>query len=141
MRINVPLTPGDIFDRLTILRLKGEHCQDKFGGNDVRANAVAIEFASIRNAFDAVAYGHMAAALPDDELQPHIDSLLTLNTELWQLEDRIRTAIVCGDISAIAEFATKIVETNDERSRVKSAINVLFGIGFTADDKQYKVNE
>lgn len=120
----VPVSCGELIDKITILELKVA----RLPSPDAVANATR-ELAALRQA---------AAALPAsaalDGLQ---QELLAVNRQLWDIEDAIRgkEAHQCFD-AAFIELARAVYRTNDERARVKRAINLLLGSGLV-EEKHY----
>ena len=76
--ILVPIAPGELIDKLTILRLKSERISDP----DKRAN-VLHEMAELQAVADA-------AVPADDRLVALWAELYAINAELWVIEDDIR---------------------------------------------------
>lgn len=114
--ILVPVAPGELIDKLTILRLKADRITDPAK----RAN-VLIE----QSALQAVA----DAALPDSvELAALWEALYRINAELWGIEDDIRACEAAGDFGpGFIRLARAVYRTNDRRAEVKKAINLALG--------------
>jgi hypothetical protein len=54
--------------------------------------------------------------------------LVTVNGELWDIEDRIRDCERAGDFgSGFVELARAVYHTNDRRAALKAQINQLCG--------------
>jgi len=124
--ILVPIAPGELIDKLTILQLKRENITDP----DKRAN-VAHE----QSVLQATASAH----LPDmPALQTLWDDLYRINGDLWVIEDDIRKCEARGDFgSAFVALARAVYVTNDERAAVKKKINLLLGSAIVEEKSYY----
>lgn len=123
--IMVPTSPGELIDKLTILRLKSEHMTDR----DKLANVHHEQ---------AVLTQIARAALPDnDDLQALWDALYEINADLWAVEDDIRACEARGDFGAgFVALARAVYVTNDERAAIKRRINLLLGSAIV-EEKSY----
>ncbi len=113
--ILVPISPGELLDKITILRIKSERIRDAVKLDNVRLELELLE----RTWRDACG----AADLATDE-----QALQSVNERLWEIEDRIREkeALRCFDAEFI-ELARSVYIENDERAAVKKRINVALG--------------
>ena len=109
----VPVSWGELLDKITILEIKAARITDPAA----RAN-VARELALLRDA--------AAPVLSQPGLAPLIDGLRRVNGALWDIEDDIRAkeAAACFDAGFIS-LARAVYRTNDERSALKRRINAL----------------
>ncbi|SEM59878.1 hypothetical protein SAMN04488003_10256 [Loktanella fryxellensis] len=123
--IMVPTSPGELIDKLTILRLKAEQMTDR----DKLANVQHEQAVLTRIA---------QAALPDsDDLQALWDALYEINADLWAVEDDIRACEARGDFGAgFVALARAVYVTNDERAAIKKRINQLLGSAIV-EEKSY----
>lgn len=123
--IMVPIAPGELIDKLTILRLKAELIADPAK----RAN-VLVEQAALQ----AVA----EVALPQsEELAGLWDGLYRINADLWQIEDDIRACEAAGDFGVeFIRLARAVYRVNDGRGDVKKQINILLGSAIV-EEKSY----
>ena len=114
MAILVPISWGELLDKITILEIKQERLSDPAK----RANVVAELQALI-----AVRDG--GARLPDDAAALMAD-LRSVNTELWDIEDAIRLCEAAGDFGdRFVQLARSVYITNDRRAALKRAVNLL----------------
>lgn len=114
--ILVPVAPGELIDRLTILQIKLERIADPAG----RAN-VAYEHALLTEVADRT-------IPPAEGLAPLRDELAAINAALWDIEDGIRACDAGGDFGAkFVALAQSVYRTNDRRAAVKRRINLLLG--------------
>jgi hypothetical protein len=64
-------------------------------------------------------------------------ALLAVNTRLWAIEDRIREMEAAGAFGpAFVALARSVYHENDERGRIKRAINLALG-SEVVEEKQY----
>jgi hypothetical protein len=64
-------------------------------------------------------------------------ALAAVNQRLWTIEDRIRENDAKGDFGpGFVALARSVYRENDERVRIKQAINALLGSGLV-EEKQY----
>ena len=123
--ILVPVAPGELIDKLTILRLKSERIDDA-----AKLANVAIE----QSALTAVANQSIPKS---DELQRFWDELYQINADLWVIEDDIRICESRDDFGPeFIRLARAVYQTNDRRAAVKKQINVLLGSALV-EEKSY----
>ena len=124
--ILVPISPGELLDKITILRIKAARMTDAQKLTNVRAELDAL---------DATwkASGAAAAAVADDEA-----ALQKVNEQLWDIEDRIRELEREKRFDAeFIELARAVYITNDERAAIKKRINSALGSRLV-EEKSYK---
>ncbi|SLN32226.1 DUF6165 family protein [Pseudooctadecabacter jejudonensis] len=123
--ILVPTSPGELIDKLTILRLKEERIADA----DKVAN-VRVEKAALMD----TARQH----IPDTpQLQALWDELYRINADLWVIEDDIRECEKAQDFGqTFVRLARAVYVTNDKRAEVKKNINLLLGSALI-EEKSY----
>lgn len=117
MRVYIPVSAGDLIDRITILRIKKSAIPDR------RAVANVVQeldhLLAIRNCFPPLSSA--AIRLRERALFRH-------NRVLWRIEDRLRALEAKKNFgSAFVAAARRIYRTNDERARLKREINDLAG--------------
>ena len=113
MEIQVPIAPGELIDKITILEIKAERITDARKLANVRS-----ELAQLVRVRDAI--------LPrSDWLDEATSKLKALNGELWEIEDRIREHERRGDFGlGFVELARAVYLCNDRRAAIKREINV-----------------
>ena len=121
----VPVSAGELIDKITILRLKSERIGDASRLVNVRRELQALERVA-------------AESLPDaNGLEGLIGELQAVNTRLWEIEDSIRDCEAAGDFGPqFVEFARAVYITNDRRSEIKRRINMLLGSAIV-EEKSY----
>lgn len=108
----MPISPGELLDKITILRIKSVRVSDAAKLVNVRRELGLLEQAR-------------QAALPDDaQLGVNEAQLEQVNAALWDIEDRIRAheAMQRFD-AAFIELARSVYIRNDERAAIKQRIN------------------
>ena len=123
--ILVPTAPGELIDKLTILRLKGEKITDTAKLVNVRHEQKVLSQIAERT-------------LPDsDALKQLWDQLYKINGELWVIEDDIRACEARNDFGpGFIALARAVYVTNDQRAAVKKEINLLLGSDIV-EEKSY----
>ena len=124
--ILVPISVGELMDKITILEIKSERIK-----NPSQLENIARELSALR----AVRLGGVDRALLD-ELGA---DLKRVNAELWDVEDAIRECDARGDFGdAFIELARAVYRLNDDRARLKKAINLASGSRLV-EEKSYKI--
>ena len=123
--ILVPTAPGELIDKLTILRLKSEKITDLAKLANVRHEQAALQATA-------------DAALPASaELLALWDQLYQINAALWVIEDDIRDCEAQADFGPdFIRLARAVYVTNDQRAAVKKQINLLLG-SVIIEEKSY----
>jgi hypothetical protein len=107
----VPVSWGELIDKLTILEIKRE----RIGGAGARAN-VEREYALL--------HGAASAALGRPEVSRLARALKAVNERLWDIEDAIRRKEAEADFGpGFVELARSVYLQNDERASLKRKIN------------------
>ena len=125
--MKVEVSNGELLDKLTILELK-------------LTNIVDLQkLSNIQKEHDELS--HLADQLFDsygEELKNLYKKLTEINSELWTIEDDIRECERNKDFgSDFVSLARAVYFTNDKRSDVKKAINLLTDSGFV-EEKSYE---
>ncbi len=125
MEIVVPVAPGELIDKITILRLKSERISDPAKLAHVRHELAVLMDVAVR----AVPTMPEVVAL---EVELH-----AINARLWDIEDAIRAADARGDFGpAFVALAQAVYRTNDRRAEVKKRINLVLGSAIV-EEKSY----
>ncbi|HKF10366.1 MAG TPA: DUF6165 family protein [Xanthobacteraceae bacterium] len=123
--ILVPISVGELMDKITILEIKSERIK-----NPIQLKNIVHELEALR------------AVRLDDIDRTMLDELSAelkrVNAKLWDIEDAIRDCDARGDFgSAFVELARGVYRLNDERSRLKKAINLASGSRLV-EEKSYR---
>jgi hypothetical protein len=121
----VPVSLGELFDKISILEIKLERISDpEKRGNISKERNILVEIVSERK--HPVGLSELRKALRK------------VNEELWEIEDEIRLCEKNKDFGArFVELARSVYITNDLRSKVKRDINLLCGSSLI-EEKSYK---
>ena len=113
--ILVEVAPGELIDKITILRIKTERITDP-----VKVKNVSVELDVLQKA---------QATLPaSEELDQLTEQLKAVNEELWVIEDDIRDCERSQDFGdTFIKLARAVYHTNDRRAALKKQINELLG--------------
>ena len=114
--ILVPLSPGELLDKISILEIKSELMTEP----DQLAN-VRSELALLRDIW--------ARSVGEDEnLRALHAQLREVNAKLWKIEDEIRAKERAGEFDGeFIELARSVYITNDSRSQIKKELNQRLG--------------
>jgi len=127
--IKVPISPGELLDKITILRIKSRRMTDSQKLANVRRELAALEETWSASAF-------AQAGSPD--VQADVDALLGVNERLWVIEDEIRDKERAQAFDAeFIRLARAVYVENDERAAIKRRINVTLGSGLV-EEKSYR---
>jgi len=112
--IKVPVSMGELIDKITILRIKAKKISDP-----AKLKNVGAELAALTSVCEA-AHLDLDHALVSD--------LESINLKLWQIEDEIRDKERCKEFDqTFIALARDVYKVNDQRFAVKAAINRAFG--------------
>jgi hypothetical protein len=124
-QILIPVAPGELIDKITILEIKAERMSDP----EKLAN-VAVEL-DLLNQVCEDSLGE------DAELAALAAALKEVNGRIWDLEDVIRDCERRKDFGEVfLDTARKIYRTNDERAAIKKHINLALGSAIV-EEKSY----
>jgi DNA polymerase IIIc chi subunit len=124
--ILVPISPGELLDKITILRIKAARMTDPQKVQNVRLELDLLE-RTWRESGSAVP----EVAADEAELQ-------RVNEALWDIEDQIRDKELAQAFDGeFIELARAVYVTNDERAAVKRRVNVTLGSRIV-EEKSYK---
>jgi hypothetical protein len=126
MNVNVEISIGEFFDKITILEIKRERISD-----DQKLLNINKELDALNTLLQSLPFSRT-------DVQQEYDELKTINEKLWVIEDDIRDkeAAKAFDQEFI-ELARSVYFTNDRRSDVKRAINLKLGSDFI-EEKSYE---
>lgn len=123
--ISVPVSFGELLDKISILRLKSERIDDPQKLAHVRS-----ELAVLQRIWSA----HPASAIDVAEL---IADLQAVNLRLWIIEDDIRICERLQDFGPhFIALARSVYRENDERARIKRELNLRLG-STLVEEKSY----
>ncbi len=124
--IQIPVSIGELADKLSILEIKAERIEDA----GKRAH-VQVELEGLR-----ASWAPLAAHQP--ELAAAKDDLRAINERMWDVQDALRAKEAAQAFDAdFIELARSVARHNGDRIQVKNAINRLAGSRFI-EEKQYQ---
>jgi iron only hydrogenase large subunit-like protein len=122
---HVPVSWGELIDKITILEIKTQRLSDE----TARANA-RKELRLLQDIAGEV--------LTRKETEILTARLRALNLALWEIEDGIREHERAGDFGpAFVELARSVYRRNDERGQLKREINLALGSELI-EEKSYR---
>jgi hypothetical protein len=117
MRVYVPVSAGDLIDRITILKIKMDEIPDSEAV--ARIGDELEHLTAIRNCFAKLS----SPAIAEKEM-----SLQEANKALWDAENRVRALEAKNDFGAdFVASARSIYRGNGDRAKLKREINELAG--------------
>jgi len=108
----VPISPGELLDKITILRIKSARVRD------------AQKLANVQRELQLLENTRLTSLPADAQLRDDEAELERVNTQLWDIEDRIREHEALQRFDAgFIELARAVYIRNDERAAIKHRIN------------------
>ena len=126
MNVNVEISIGEFFDKITILEIKKERI------------ANAEKLVNINNELDGLndLLGQLSFSRAD--VADEVSELKKINEALWVIEDDIREKESQKAFDdRFIELARAVYVTNDKRSEIKRDINLKLGSDFV-EEKSYE---
>ena len=124
--IKVPISPGELLDKITILRIKSQRMTDPQKVRNVRA-----ELDALQETWSSSAYARI-------DIAADIEALQTVNERLWVIEDDIRDKERAQAFDAeFIGLARAVYVENDQRAAIKKRINVTLGSSIV-EEKSYR---
>ncbi|HET9835630.1 MAG TPA: DUF6165 family protein [Rhodanobacteraceae bacterium] len=124
--ISVPVSFGELIDKLTILEIKSERIADP------------AKVANVRDELDLLGATWKENPASATDISAERAELKRINEALWEIEDEIRLKerAQAFDVRFI-ELARAVYHTNDRRAAVKRAINEKLGSRLV-EEKSYQ---
>lgn len=114
MNINIPVSLGELIDKITILEIK----QDKIKDSEKNKN-ITFELNLLNDKLNSFP--------SNNELVDLKNKLKEVNTELWDIEDQIRICEKRNNFDReFINLARNVYITNDKRFEIKNKINKKF---------------
>ena len=126
MNVNVEISIGEFFDKITILEIKKERISN------------AEKLVNINNELDGLNALLQKLPFTRDDVAGEVSELKKINEALWEIEDDIRdqeSQKAFGE--RFIELARAVYITNDKRSDIKRDINIKLGSDFV-EEKSYE---
>ena len=120
MKIDAPISLGELMDKISILWIKKDKIIDKN-----KLNLIKDELNLLNKSIDQIINQEKDRKI---EILSLMDDLKKINSELWDIEDKIRECERKNFFDqTFIELARSVYLTNDKRSKIKSEINKTFG--------------
>lgn len=124
--IQVPVSFGELIDKITILEIKSERIEDP------------AKLANVRRELDALNATWLASPAAATDIGAARAELKAVNERLWVIEDEIRLKEANQAFDAeFIRLARSVYFENDERARIKREINTALG-STLVEEKSYK---
>ena len=129
-QILVPVSPGELLDKITILRIKSARMSDPEKLRNVRG-----ELDALQATWSASGYSHAEVAA---DVAADVDALMAVNERLWVIEDDIREKERAQVFDAeFIRLARAVYVENDARAAIKRRINLKLG-STIVEEKSYR---
>jgi hypothetical protein len=122
----VPVSPGELLDKITILRIKSRRIHEPDKLRNVRLELDALE---------TTWAGSRPAGI---DVEAEVQALMAVNERLWVIEDDIRDKERARSFDPeFIRLARAVYVENDERAAIKRRINLKLGSGII-EEKSYR---
>lgn len=120
MNVFIPVSPGELIDKITILEIKKRRVKDKG-----KLKNIIFELTELRKILNGIYRENKRASANIKKLK---NNLLTINKKLWDIENEIRLKESGNKFDTeFIDLARSVYITNDKRSEVKNKINTTLG--------------
>jgi len=121
----VPVSPGEMLDKITILRIKSQRMSDPNKLANVRLELNALEATWKSSAYASI------------DVDGEMRALQAVNERLWTIEDAIRDKERAQAFDAeFIRLARSVYIENDERAALKRRLNLKLGSSLV-EEKSY----
>ena len=111
--ILIPISPGELLDKITILQIKAERIADP------------VKVANVKTELDMLSKVWSETVEVDTEITALTAELKSVNEALWEIEDDIRDEERGKRFGErFIELARAVYVTNDERANAKKKVNL-----------------
>jgi len=123
--ILISVSPGEVLDKITILRIKSARIGD------------AAKLANVRRELELLERTWAASPYAGHDVHADTEALEAVNARLWDIEDRIRDKerTRCFDAEFV-ELARAVYFENDARAAIKKRVNLALGSAIV-EEKSY----
>ena len=124
--ILVPVSPGELLDKITILRIKSARMTD------------AAKLANVRHELQLLEQTWRASVPAGVTVAEEERALQAVNERLWDVEDRLRDLEAAKRFDGdFIELARAVYINNDERAALKKRVNTKLG-STLVEEKSYR---
>ena len=115
MIVNIPISLGELIDKISILLIKEKNISD-----EKKLSKIREELSLLKKTLNH--------KINDNNIKNYLNKLVEINTKLWKIEDDIRDCERSKKFDKIfIDLARSVYITNDKRSEIKNEINKKFG--------------
>jgi hypothetical protein len=124
--ILVTVSPGELLDKITILRIKSTRMSD------------VAKLVNVRRELNLLEDIWRSAVSVTIDLSLEERDLAAVNAKLWDVEDRLRELEIARRFDAdFVELARAVYFINDDRAAIKKRVNVALGSALV-EEKSYQ---
>jgi hypothetical protein len=124
--ILIPISPGELLDKITILQIKSERIAD------------AAKVANVKTELGMLEKVWNEAVDDDEQIRTLSSELKSINEALWEIEDDIRDEERNRRFDErFIELARAVYVTNDERANAKKKVNLHLNSSIV-EEKSYQ---
>ena len=124
--IRIPVSPGELLDKISILEIKSERIAD------------AGKLANVNRELDLLRRAWAESGLESEDVGGLYGALKKVNEALWGIEDAIREQERLQEFGPrFVELARSVYLRNDERAEIKKRINRALGSEIV-EEKSYR---
>ncbi len=129
MNIMIPVSPGELADKITILEIKKKNIT-----SDSKLRLIKTELSQLKRILEIML---RSTGKKKSSVLAEKKKLKAINKKLWDIENRIRAKEAKQSFDkGFIDLARLVYLTNDKRSEIKNSINVLVGSNIK-EVKQY----
>ena len=122
MKITIPVSLGELYDKITILQIKTDRINDKNKLKNIKKELELLLKIAEKNPVESYFYFN----------------LFNVNNGLWSFEDNIRIKHDKEEFDeGFINIAKSIYESNDRRANIKKEINLKYSSDII-EEKSYK---
>ena len=126
MQFQVPVSVGEVLDKITILQIKLAHISD------------SAKRVNVQNELDALLPLVAGDVFTTNQMHGLVAELKAVNEALWDIEDDIREKEAAKSFDAeFIKLARAVYVTNDKRAEIKKQINLATGSALV-EEKSYE---
>jgi hypothetical protein len=124
--IHVPVSPGEVLDKITILEIKSERIKD------------ADKLVNVKRELELLQAAWKKFVDEDETVQQIHAKLKSINEDLWEIEDNIRDKERAREFDQVfIDLARSVYVTNDRRADAKKELNLYLGSEMV-EEKSYQ---
>ncbi len=114
--ICVPVSPGEVLDKITILEIKSERISDE------------DKLVNVKRELQLLTASWRESVEEDETVGAIHAKLKSINEDLWEIEDDIRDKERAREFDQVfIDLARSVYVTNDRRADAKKELNVYLG--------------